>query len=675
MARNNTNRVTPDAVRDYNLNPAASVVDKQGKYTPQLGDAASLKNTADSLSKLAKGINDVRYVAERQANDNAIAAVAKTEEKNRSDWAEVSKNIKGMAKFNPYNEEAYKSLRAKANMEEGIYELAKLEAYGTDLDYGEFEAQRQQIINQTVQNMNGEGLKAKHTAGYLTKLQNQSFALKDKYITKKAEKDYQIFQNQIVSSTSKDIATLTYLNPNGFIEGWNEAVKNLEDVANGVGIDNTKKTELLYKTINQYLTDNVDDIDAEDFMVAISQTKIGGKPLSDFDPNYATSMKQLLIKAKSAKYEMDSLDLKVEKLRLEKASMAANTEMFNFMADPNKSDAEILNKANELIEAGGMEAIGMDYLKQIVNDKQTLFNLRTTQTKPEVYENLTQKFITKELTQEDIVNAVENKELGAKDASYLFNALNSDAQETYSEQFKAIKELYMDTNSTIDLGEQNKAMISKSVMDTISNPNLTKAQKAQALIKIKGVAEHMNREQEIIKNKSPMKLLTAAYMDTQKSQTQDIKEAQRYLAQMGLFKNQINKTDSNIRVTSAMQQEREVTLSDGTTVKRRHNGTDVATYQGRQIYAPMTGKVVASGYEKSMGNYILFDCEGKGYIKLMHLQSAELPKANTYILKGKPLAYVGNTGAVSSKDGGVLHVECFDRRMRLVNPKQFIKGS
>ena len=42
--------------------------------------------------------------------------------------------------------------------------------------------------------------------------------------------DYQILQNQMISSTSKDIATLTYLNPDGFVSGWNEAVKRLEDI-------------------------------------------------------------------------------------------------------------------------------------------------------------------------------------------------------------------------------------------------------------------------------------------------------------------------------------------------------------------------------------------------------------------------------------------------------------
>lgn len=674
MSRTNNSRVTPDAVQNYNLNPAASVVDKQGKYTPQLEESAKLKQTADGLAKLAKGINDVLPVMAAQANENAIEAVAKTEDKNRKDWAEVSKSINGMAKFNPYNKEAYKTLRAKANMEEGIYELAKLEALGADLEYGEFEAQRQQILNKTIQNMNAEGLQAKHTAGYLTKLQNQSFKLKDDFVTKKAAQDYQILQNQMVSSASKDIATLTYDNPNGFLGGWNDAIKNLETTANSIGMDNPKQYELVQRTINQYLIDNIDDVDAEEFMIAVGQTKINGKSLSDFDPNYATTMKQLLLKAKSAKYESDSLDLNIEKLRLEKASLAANAEIFSVLADPTKSDAEKKQKAMEIIEANGMEAVGFNFLQKVVNDKQTLLNLNTTQTNPEVYENLMRRFITGELTQDDILTAVDNKQLGASDASSLFKSLQSDAQQSYSEQLSALKELYLDANPAIELGDTQKRDLTKAVYDTISDKELTKAEKAQALMRIKGVAEHMQEQKEVNESKDPRKLLTASYMQTQKAHDQNAQEAQRYLAQMGLFKNQMGWRDSNIKVSSPMQSSRTVTGTDGKTVTREHKGTDISTYTGRAIYAPKTGEVIASGYEKSMGNYVLFKCQNGGYIKLMHLQAANLPKAGTHIIEGSRLAHVGNTGFVNTKDSGVLHIECFDKRMRLVDPKQFIKG-
>ena len=686
MARvDNNNRLTPDAVQNYDLNPAASVVDKQSKYTPQLEEAAKLKQTAEGLSKLAKGISDIQPILARQAKENAIEAVANTEEKNQKDWAEVSRNIKGMAKFNPYNQEAYMNLRAKANMEQGIYELAKLEAEGANLKYDEFETRRQQILNQTVQNMNAEGLKAKHTAGYLTKLNDQSFKLKDSFVTKKAGQKYQILQNQMVSSASKDIATLTFDNPNGYLAGWNEAVKNLETVADSVGMDSTKKTELLYKTINQYLTDNVDDIDAEDFMIAIGQTTVNGQPLSDFDPNYATSMKQLLVKAKQAKYEVDSTDLKIEKLRLEKASLAANAEIFQTLADPTKTLAEKKQKAMEIIEANGMEAVGFEFLHKVANDQKTLLTLETAQTDPKVYENLIQRYIAGELSQEEVLAASEAGQLGATDAYNLFKSIRTDDRRDCTTKLTYLNKRYLADNPDVDLGsdeegKSNQEKIRKAVFDATTDENLSIAERNRRLEDIKRVAQFMEEQQTRVHSSNPMKLLTAEYHKYQKVETQSIADAQRSVAKMGLFKNQMGWKDSNITVSSPMQKERLVTIVDDKgnkkTVNRPHYGTDIQTYLGRQIVAPKTGKVVASGYNPSMGNYILFECADKsGYMTFMHLQYANLPKTGTYLLKDQPLGHVGNYGDVTTKNGvGILHVECWNRRMQLVSPEEFLKG-
>lgn len=672
MARNSNNRLTPDVVRNYNLNPAASVVDKQLKYTPQLEDAGKLKYLAQGLADLAKGATAINTQLAREASDSASVAYAKA--KNKKDWAEVSKNLDGMAKFNPYNKEVYKTLRANTIVSNGTLKYQELYKTCQDLTPDEFEAQVQSIQDEVLSNIRAENLNANQTEQALESFQRTQGNLRTTYVGAKAERDYQIVQNQIISTSALDIATMTSDSSKGYLNGWNESVKKLTDTANGLGMNNVKQVELFTKAVNQYLIDNVDDIDAEEFILAVGQTTINGQFLSDFDPNYTESMKQLLIKAKRAKYENDSLDLSIEKLRLEKASLAANAEMFSFLSDPNKSDAEILNKANELIEAGGMEAIGMDYLKRVANDKQTLLNLRITTTNPETYEELMRKYITGELTQDDIVKAVDEKQLGAKDASSLFNSLQSDAQQSYSEQLAALKELYLDTNPTIELGESNKANLTKAVYNTISDPELTKAEKAQALMRIKGVAEHMEKQKEVNESKDPRKLLTVSYMQTQKAHTQSSQEAQRYLAQMGLFKNQMGWKDTNIKVSSPMQASRTVTGTNGQTVTREHKGTDVATYTGRTIYAPKTGEVVASGYEKSMGNYVLFKCQNGGYIKLMHLQAANLPPAGTHIIEGSQLAHVGNTGFVNTKDTGILHIECFDKRMRLVDPKQFIKG-
>lgn len=483
----------------------------------------------------------------------------------------------------------------------------------------------------------------------------------------------------MVSSASKDIATLTFDNPDGYLAGWNEAVKNLETMADSVGMDSTKKTELLYKTINQYLTDNVDDIDAEDFMIAVGQTTVNGQPLSDFDPNYATTMKQVLVKAKQAKYEVDSTDLKIEKLRLEKASLAAHAEIFQTLADPTKTLAEKKQKAMEIIEANGMEAVGFDFLHKVANDEKTLLTLETAQTDPKVYENLIQRYIAGELSQEEVLAASKAGQLGATDAYNLFKSLRTDDRRDCTTKLTYLNKRYLADKPDVDLGldeegKSNQEKIRKAVFDATTNENISIAERNRRLEDIKRIAQFMEEQQELIQSADPMKLLTLQYMKTQKVESQSIADAQRSLAKMGMFQNQLGLNDTNIKVTSAMQKGREVTLSDGTKQTANHTGTDVATYSGRVVYAPRTGTVIASGYEKSMGNYVLFKCADGGYVKLMHLQTADLPKAGTFRSKGTPIGRVGNTGNVTTKNTGVLHVECFNKRMKLVNPEEFLKG-
>ena len=163
-----------------------------------------------------------------------------------------------------------------------------------------------------------------------------------------------------------------------------------------------------------------------------------------------------------------------------------------------------------------MQSVGFQFLHSVVEDKNTLLTLRTTTTKPATNDALMGKYITGTLTQGDIVNAFQSKNLSARDASSFFNALQSDAQQSYSEQLTAIKELYLDKNPTFDVGNKNKADLTKSVYEIISNPNLTKADKAQALSQTKNAAEKMY---QLNKSEDPKKLLTANYMRTQHAHT------------------------------------------------------------------------------------------------------------------------------------------------------------
>lgn len=78
-------------------------------------------------------------------------------------------------------------------------------------------------------------------------------------------------------------------------------------------------------------------------------------------------------------------------------------------------------------------------------------------------------------------------------------------------------------------------------------------------------------------------------------------------------------------------------------VKKFHNGLDMAAPGGSPILAAADGKVVASGYSSSMGNYIMIDHGDKLYTIYMHASKLYVSKGDM-VSAGKKIAAVGTTG-------------------------------
>ena len=213
-------------------------------------------------------------------------------------------------------------------------------------------------------------------------------------------------------------------------------------------------------------------------------------------------------------------------------------------------------------------------------------------------------------------------------------------------------------------------------MDVISNPNLTEAKKAEALARQKKTAEYNVNKQKFFTSSNPAKILSGEYRKQQRIQTQTTREAQVYMQKLSPFRNQKGFKDTNLTVSSPMQAERYVTLSDGTSKNAPHGGTDLSTYTGRKVFSPVSGTVLYSGFESTMGNYVMIKTNSGGYILYMHLQSANLAKAGQKVTSSSPIGHAGDTGSVEVKGQGVgcLHVEYWDKNMRRVNPKQFVQG-
>lgn len=78
-------------------------------------------------------------------------------------------------------------------------------------------------------------------------------------------------------------------------------------------------------------------------------------------------------------------------------------------------------------------------------------------------------------------------------------------------------------------------------------------------------------------------------------------------------------------------------------VEKFHNGIDLAAPTGSSILAAYNGKVVASDYNASMGNYVMIDHGNDLYTIYMHASALYVSRGET-VAKGQEIAAVGSTG-------------------------------
>jgi murein DD-endopeptidase MepM/ murein hydrolase activator NlpD len=78
-------------------------------------------------------------------------------------------------------------------------------------------------------------------------------------------------------------------------------------------------------------------------------------------------------------------------------------------------------------------------------------------------------------------------------------------------------------------------------------------------------------------------------------------------------------------------------------IEHFHNGVDFAAPSGTAIYAAYDGRVVASEYNTTMGNYVMIDHGDGLYTIYMHASALHV-KDGDLVVKGETIAAVGSTG-------------------------------
>ena len=104
-------------------------------------------------------------------------------------------------------------------------------------------------------------------------------------------------------------------------------------------------------------------------------------------------------------------------------------------------------------------------------------------------------------------------------------------------------------------------------------------------------------------------------------------------------------------------------------VSKLHAGVDLASGMGTRILAAYDGKVIAAGYNGSMGNYVMID-HGDGLVTVYMHASALLVSSGQKVSRGQQIAKVGSTG---NSTGPHLH---FAVRLNgaYVDPMPYLRG-
>jgi murein DD-endopeptidase MepM/ murein hydrolase activator NlpD len=102
--------------------------------------------------------------------------------------------------------------------------------------------------------------------------------------------------------------------------------------------------------------------------------------------------------------------------------------------------------------------------------------------------------------------------------------------------------------------------------------------------------------------------------------------------------------------------------------KSFHEGYDIVAPIGTPVYAPLSGRIKAVGFDSGFGRYIILENKKKKLMVLFgHLKMVYIREGG-FVKKGTRIGSVGMTGRTT---GPHLHYEVKHKGV-LVNPKKFL---
>lgn len=685
MANRGESRVTPDVARNFNLSPAASIVDKQGKYNPQLEDAAKLKATADGLVKLAKGLSDVDALMQRQARDNALQEYAtKTGDETKKKWADVSHNIKGMAKFNPYNEDAYNALVCNDIGKKYINDLYA----DPELKYRDPQ-EVDNMINNLQTDMIAEfgktGLAQRYYAKSLLDFKKHSDALVLKHTSEHAEVKMQRTDNQISTSYS-----------NVLLEGGEAEFSNTLDTVvlegNGLGRTVEGNANNVLNTVQKAIIAEPSKFSSAFVLGQLKTYKVNGKPLTEIVPNLEGQVLKMVREAKQADLNDRKLTYESEQFDLQLKRNDIATEWVDLLRSGKElSPKEQQQWAIQMSQKYGLDGINsLKLFKDIADGRTTFTDLKSIPSDPETLLDLQAGIFIGETTNVSIYDAIEAGKLNPADAAKLGEQLHTFNLKKEAKEIKQIDEHIKRTTAEYlksdDKTGHRSVLRSRDAKQDLYNRmmalraeyeegKITYEQFNHKLAAAKSACKEIERQNTAGQRTGMMagyeSLMATPAISQEQWNRVDVARSTLAIRRMGIIKNSMNQNSKTVYIDSEPQAHR---ASTGT----RHTGYDLGgrdVQMGKAVHCPVAGQVVGvlKGDNGGMGNMVLVKAKNGKLIKFMHLQYAGLPSLGDEITSDTVIGHVGNTGNVKNSNAGSLHFECYDKDMQWITAWEFVQ--
>lgn len=706
--RSNNGRIVPDAVTDNKMEVVSTPVNKLRTYRPDLAEASKTKATYQGLASLGQGMMNVSGTLRQTAGEEIFAAYEKTAEKNRQDWKEVSKNIKGMAKFNPYNKDAYNQIHS-AQVYRQVYNevlaAPELEKKSSEEIDALFEGQHQKAI----QMLEERGVDVKNYAALQIDFDNKLAHIKHQYASDNAKYNYELFKNK----SSSDMAYALYESVGSASNTPKpELLQNvLTDkctTLKEVGTPADTQAEIIMNSLSNAIAIDPSKFTSAD-LLALRTFKIEGKSLEELVPHYGAKVQQMVREAKSAALQEKKIDYDSYNFNQQQLMDKASDEALAFLtSNPNadmRTQQQYFLQLAKKYELDGNHSFS--FFNSVASGRKSIADLKKVPSDENTRLGLQLKMNDGSLTNGDISKALNDGKLSVDDALTLYRerqTLETKQQNQYSkkvdEHIKRTQDMYF--------GDKKKKQ--KNGAKALCQSQEARVEMSNAIAELRGKFEQevlVNPEQAYKNFNNDLALLKTLgkHLDMRKGNELTIKALKHYqptvnkiasgrasgfehnvsntrpqsmtraFKSLGLFHTTDGKgKDYNVGVLSSPSLSR----PDPTNPSRanRHVGYDLSgAYGGRPVYVNKGGTVVyvsratqANKQNGGAGNTVIVQTPDGKYARFMHLQYANLPVVGTTLTKDTPVGHVGNTGKTT---GNCLHVEFYDSNGNWIPVEKF----